>query len=154
MFSTKVSWGYDLINFLGIPLSSYDTTYRQRRGDLIVADALARGGFAAGVGTVGLSSDAAPLTYIHSTQSLPISNPNKGLSYAAPSGTSRQASTLIETTEHVMTIKSVVLNGNIANSNYSYVCPAGNLVFDNGQEFTKDNLHKLLIAYWQVTWGP
>jgi hypothetical protein len=32
--------------------------------------------------------------------------------------------------------------------------PGGNLVFDDGQEFTKDGLHKLLIAYFQITWGP
>jgi hypothetical protein len=53
-----------------------------------------------------------------------------------------------------MTIKSVILNGNLENATSSDSCPTVNLVFDNGQEFTKDSLHKLLIAYWQVTWGP
>jgi len=153
MFSTFAGGGfYGGPNYFGIVLNSIDPTYRQRRGDLVVVDTLARGSYTAGVGEVGFSSDAAPLTYIHTTQVFPTNNPNKGLSYDPPSGRSRRASVLLQTTEHVITIKSVILNGNL-NSN-PFTCPTGNLVFDAGQEFTKDNLHKLLIAYWNINWGP
>jgi len=58
------------------------------------------------------------------------------------------------TTEHVITIRSVILNGNLQTSDHTRTSPTINLVFDAGQEFAKDNLHRLLIAYWQVTWGP
>jgi hypothetical protein len=145
---------YAGINYFGITLSSFNSAYRQRRGDLIVVDALARGGSTGGVGTVGFSSNAAPLTYIHTQEIFTTNNPNKGLSYEPPSGRSRRASVLLQTTEHVITIKSVILNGNLRTDSPSRSSPTGNLVFDSGQEFAKDNLHKLLIAYWQVTWGP
>jgi len=139
--------------YFGINLSG-DLGYRQRRGDLFIAETLARGALVGGAGAVGLASTAAPLVYIHSTYAMETTSPNKTLSYSAPSGRSRQASVLLGTSEHVMTIKSVILNSNMANNDNRYTSPGGNLVFDNGQEFAKDNLHKLLIAYWQVTWGP
>jgi hypothetical protein len=154
MFSTRGSSGFFSVDYFGIPLSSSDSTYRQRRGDLIVVDALARGGSTGGVGTVGFSNSAAPLTYIHTTDIFTTNSPNKSLSYDPPSGRSRRASVLLQTTEQVITIKSVILNGNLYTSNIDRSSPTVNLVFDSGQEFAKDNLHKLLIAYWQVTWGP
>ncbi len=155
MFSTNGgSSSWFSVNYFGIALSSLDSAYRQRRGDLVVADALARGGSIGGVGAVGLSSDAAPLTYLHTTEIFITNNPNKGLSYDPPLGRSRRASILLQTTEHVITIKSVVLNGNLYTNETEVTSPTGNLVFDDGQEFAKDNLHKLLIAYWQITWGP
>ena len=52
-----------------------------------------------------------------------------------------------------MTIKSVVLNSAFALNEF-FNTPAINLVFDDGQEFTKNSLHKLFIGYWQITWGP
>jgi hypothetical protein len=150
MFSTNGGSNFwATVNYFGIALSSFNSTYRQRRGDLVVADALARG-----VGSVGFSSNAAPLTYIHSSETFSTNSPNKALSYDPPSGRSRRASVLLEVSEHVITIKSVILNGNLYTSINSLSCPTINLVFDSGQEFAKDNLHKLLIAYWQVTWGP
>jgi len=151
MFSTyDPPFAYDNVNYYGIFLSSWDSAYRQRRGDLVVADVLAQGGYVGGVGTVGLSIHGAPLTYIHSTQSF-TANTVKGLSYDPPLGRSRRASVLLGTTEHVGTIKSVVLSGHLTGVIFT---PTGNLVFNNGQEFAKDNRHKLLIAYWQITWGP
>jgi hypothetical protein len=153
MFSTLQS-GHFTVNYFGIPLSSSDSTYRQRRGDLLVVDALARGGYTGGLGTVGFSSNAAPLTYIHTNEIFGTNPNNKGLWYDPPSGRSRRASVLLQTTEQVITIKSVVLNGNLYTDSASRTSPTINLVFDNGQEFAKDNLHKLLIAYWQVTWEP
>ncbi|MFC6919735.1 hypothetical protein [Meiothermus taiwanensis] len=155
MFSTLDSLNtHPNVNYFGILLSSANSTYRQRRGDIVVVDALARGGSIAGVGSVGFSSNAAPLTYIHTTNKFTTNSPNKALSYSSPSGSSRQASVLLQTTEHVITIKSVILNGNLYTNSSAEACPTINLVFDNGQEFTKDNLHKLLIAYWQITWQP
>jgi hypothetical protein len=139
----------DLLNYFGVGI--YNS---QRNGDLLVTDALARGSSYGGVGTVGFFNDAVPLTYIHGTSNVFTSYPNIFVSYSSPSGRSRQASVLVQTTQHVMTIKSVILNGNAKTSESYATCPTGNLVFDNGQEFAKDNLHKLLIAYWQVTWGP
>ncbi len=127
----------------------------QRGGDLVVTDILARGTRVGNGGTVWFSSQAAPLTYIHSGSGFPANNPKKALSYDAPVGRSRTASVLVLAQEHVITIKSVVLDGYIATgSGYSTIFPTGNLVFDDGQEFTKDNLHKLFVGYWQVTWGP
>jgi hypothetical protein len=124
----------------------------ERGGDLLVASALARGTRYAnsGAGTAKVHNAAAPLTYIHSTSSL-SGGTGKDLSYSSPSGRSRTASILLQTTEGNMTIKSVFLDGSIGTISST---PTGNLVFDNGQEFTKDNLHKLLIAYWQITWEP
>jgi hypothetical protein len=151
MFSTyDPPFAYDNVNYYGIFLSSWDSAYRQRRGDLVVADVLAQGGYAGGVGTVGISIYGAPLTYIHNEQ-LFTAGTRKNLLYDPPSGRSRKASIRLETTEHVATIKSVVLSGHLTGRDFT---PTGNLVFDNGQEFTKDNRHKLFIAYWQVTWGP
>jgi hypothetical protein len=128
----------------------------QRGGDLIVADVLARGtrafGSSGGVGTVAFSNQAAPLTYILSGHSFPTTFAGKPLSYNAPVGRSRKASALLEASENATTIRSVILNGNLYSS--GTVLPTGNLVFDNGQEFTKDNLHRLFVGYWQVTWGP
>lgn len=155
MFGTSDPYNsWSGVDYFGILLSSFDSAYRQRRGDLVVVDALARGGYTGGVGAVGFSSNAAPLTYVHTTEIFPTNSNNKGLSYNPPSGRSRQASVLLQTTEQVITIKSVILNGNLYTNHYGRSSPTGNLVFDSGQEFAKDNLHKLLIAYWQVTWGP
>jgi len=145
---------YFTVNYFGISLSSSDSTYRQRRGDLLVADALARGGYTGGLGAVGFSSNAAPLAYIHTIEISTTNNPNKGLSYEPASGRSRRASVLLQTTEHVITIRSVILNGNLYTNSHTRTSPTANLVFNAGQEFAKDNLHKLLIAYWQVNWGP
>jgi hypothetical protein len=128
----------------------------QRGGDLVVASVLASGsmanGSSGGVGTVAFSNQAAPLAYILSGSSFATTLAGKVLSYNAPVGRSRQASVLLQANENATTIKSVILNGNLYSS--GTVLPTGNLVFDDGQEFTKDNLHKLLIAYWQITWGP
>lgn len=39
-------------------------------------------------------------------------------------------------------------------ANLSAVGLVGAFVLDTGQEFTKDNLHKLTIGEWTLTWGP
>jgi hypothetical protein len=129
------------------------TSTQDRMGDLLVAEVLAQGSHIGYIGYMFPSSNAAPLQYIHSTNDLSgASSPYiKSLTFAAPSGRSRQASVLLQTNEFVMTIKSVSLR--VGFRQYAYV-PTVNLVFDAGQEFDKDNLHKLLIAYWQITWGP
>jgi len=137
----------------GIQLPTSD---QSRMGDLLVAEALAQGshfGNSNNIGQLFLSSNAAPLQYIHSTFILGgVSNPFvKALTFATPSGRSRQASVLLQTNEFVMTIRSVLLQASSRTFGYT---PTVNLVFDSGQEFTKDNLHKLLIAYWQITWEP
>ena len=151
MFSTHDSSfnGYFGVDYFGIVLNSFDGTFRQRRGDLIVADALARGTTFQGAGMVVVSSSALPLNYIHTTEF--ATGAVKSLNFAAASGRSRQASVLFNTNEAVMTIRSVAISANIRTTNPH--SPTANLVFDNGQEFTKDNRHKLLIAYWQITWG-
>jgi len=151
MFSTYYGIGYERVDYFGIPLDSQDSSYRQRRGDLVVVDAMVRANPGA-TGGAGLSEEAAPLTYIHTTEAL-SAELTKPLSYSPPYGRSRTASVLWETSEALMTIKSVTLNGNLFSAG-TYHCPTANLVFDDGQEFAKDNLHKLLIAYWQVIWGP
>jgi len=150
-FSTRAALGYNTQNYYGISLNSSDGTFAQRRGDLIVVDRLM---MAHHNGNVGLSPNAAPLNYIHGVEVF-ITNPdNKSLSYEPPVGRSRRASIQIAATEHVITIKSVILNGHLTSSFHERTCPTGNLVFDDGQEFAKDSLHKLFIGYWQVTWGP
>jgi len=124
-----------------------------RMGDLLVAEVLAQGRGFGYIGDVLPSSSAAPLQYIHSTNNVggTASPTYKPLTFGEPSGRSRQASVLLESGEFLMTIKSVVLR---ASGIINYYPPTVNLVFDDGQEFTKDNMHKLLIAYWQITWGP
>lgn len=137
------------INHDGIQIPS---STRGRTGDLLVAEVLAQGSNIGSIGDMVPSSSAAPLQYIHSTTDLVgLASPYyKSLTFATPSGRSRQASVLLQTSEFVMTMKSVVLRAGAASNLY---VPTVNLVFDNGQELTKDNLHKLLIAYWQITWG-
>jgi hypothetical protein len=132
------------------------TSTQNRLGDLLVAEALAQGshfGNSINIGQLVPLSNAAPLQYIHSITDLGgSSDPRiKALTFGAPSGRSRQVSALLQTNEFIMTIKSVLLR---ASSRQFVYTPTVNLVFDAGQEFTKDNLHKLLIAYWQITWGP
>jgi len=128
----------------------------QRGGDLVVASTLAEGSRAyepgGGVGTVAFSDQAAPLTYIHEGFIPDTTLAGKVLSYNDPVGRSRQASVLLQADENATTIKSVILNGNLYSA--GTVLPTGNMVFDDGQEFTKDDLHKLFVGYWQVTWGP
>ena len=131
-------------------------TFQERIGDLLVAAALAQGAHLGNSGTIGqvvLSSNAAPLQYIHSVSNLSgLSSPfYKSLTFGTLSGRSRQASVLLQTNEFVMTIISDVLRAALRTNMYT---PTVNLVFDAGQEFTKDNSHKLLIAHWQITWGP
>jgi hypothetical protein len=124
----------------------------ERGGDLLIASTLARGSIWAnsGAGTAKVHDIAVPLTYIHSTSSV-TGGVRKDLSYTPASGRSRTASILLQTTEGNMTIKSVFLDGSIGTFGNT---PTANLVFDDGQEFTKDNLHRLFIGYWQITWGP
>jgi len=125
-----------------------------RGGDLIIVDVLAQAGTEGGVGQAGVSAYAAPLTYIHTTDYMNVADPKKYLSYNAPVGRSRTASLLFQSGEALVKIRSVILNANMGSASDPRITPGGNLVFDAGQEFTKDNLHKLLIANWQVTWGP
>jgi hypothetical protein len=139
------------VTYSNISLNS--STEPERKGDLLVVDAMARGDFLNGVGRVGLFTTATPLTYIHST-SRQTANFTKTPTFDSPVGRSRRMSLLLDPSEAIMTIKSVSINGNASTGINTYFCPTLNLVFDDGQEFTKDNLHKLLIAYWQITWGP
>jgi hypothetical protein len=134
-------------------LLSDDLAYQARRGDLLVVDRLTRGATTGNrLGHVAVTRDAAPLTYIHPLDNLTTER-SKALSYEAPVGRSRRASVLFQPTEANITIKSVVLNSSFALASIANT-PAINLVFDDGQEFTKDSLHKLFIGYWQITWGP
>jgi len=139
--------------YFGVNISP-DFSYAARRGDLIIADVFVRAGTRGGVGTAGVSDSAAPLTYTHSTTRVTTANPNKALSYSAPVGRSRTASILFQNNEANITIKSVILNSNMSTALSTDTGPGGNLVFDDGQEFAKDSLHKLFIGYWQITWGP
>ena len=84
---------------------------------------------------------ALPLEYIHSHSGGTIVS--RGFTYEAVVGRTRRATALYDTDAANMTIKSVSIRGR-----------APNVVLNDGQEFVKDNLHKLLIAYWEVTWGP
>jgi len=151
MFSTRSGGSAGNVNYYGIVLNSSNEAFRQRRGDIILVDKLVS---ANADGYVGLSPNAAPLTYIHSTEIFFTNPENKQLSYGPVVGRSRRASIQINASEHIITIKSVVLNGNVSYPWWDRTCPTGNLVFDDGQELAKDNLHKLFIGYWQVTWGP
>jgi len=150
MFSTRDSSfnAYFTANYFGIPLNSFNGAFRQRRGDLIVADAPARGTRFQGAGMVVVSSSALPLNYIHTTE---FATGAVKSHFAAASGRSRQASVLFNTNEAVMTIRSVAISANTRTTNPH--SPTANLVFDNGQEFSKDNQHRLSVANWQITWG-
>ncbi len=148
---TGIYYVDSLTTYEGIYLSS-DSAYRTRRGDLLVVDRLTWGATSGRLGHVAVARVAAPLTYIHSLDRL-VTEPSKALSYEAPVGRSRRASVLFQPTEANITIKSVILNSAFVLNN-TITGPAVNLVFDNGQEFTKDSLHRLFIGYWQITWGP
>ncbi len=156
MFSTRHGINPYAKYYYGIYLAS-GADVRQRRGDLLVADTLARGlGYNTdfGLGMAVVSTQAAPLTYIHSVEHIGDTSTGAWLTYEPPSGRSRRASAMLGAADHRATVKSVILSANLSSIASSYGSPAANLVFDNGQEFTKDDLHKLLIAYWQITWGP
>lgn len=126
---------------------------QQTGGDLLVASVFARGGRLANTPDAFVSSNAVPLTYLHSTNSPGgVGSPFfKTLNYSSPSGRSRSASVLALNTEWVLTFRSVCLAASVATGNNT---PTVNLVLDSGQEFAKDNLNKLLIGNWVLTWGP
>jgi hypothetical protein len=132
------------ITYAGIGFPSGTT-----RGDLFICEGLARGTHVGSVGRAFATPNAAPLTYSHTVANVGSPTAFRSLSFNSASGRSRSASVLLGTSDWVITIRSVVLAGAVTGDT-----PTINLVFDSGQEFTKDNLHKLLIAYWQVTWGP
>ena len=121
----------------------------QTMGDLLICENLARGANVTSLGQAFATPNAAPLTYLHSVYNVGSPTPFKSLSFNPASGRSRSSSVLLGVSDWNITIRSVVLAGGISGSP-----PTINLVFDNGQEFTKDNLHRLLIAYWQITWRP
>ncbi len=99
---------------------------------------------------IAASSDTAPLTYGHTSSYIsPIDPGHLGLTYGSVSGRSRQGWFEASTAQMNGTIKSVVLG---VNNNFDLATPTINLVFDSGQEFTKANTHKLLIANYQITW--
>ncbi len=132
------------------------STYIATTGDLFVAETLARGsviGSPTGFGVVVTSPDAMPLTYTHGSNNVTnrILPSSKTPTFAAAVGRSRQSNVLALSSEWNGTIKSVVLS---AGNDHNALPPTVNLVFDTGQEITKDNLHKLLIANWKLTWGP
>lgn len=130
----------------------YSTGGYAQMGDLIVCDSFAKSA-SSSVSNVIASSEAAPLTYTHTIDGMSrVGSPtSKTLTFASAVGRSRQASVLATSSDWNMTIKSVMLRGSDASNTYT---PTVNLVFDTGQEITKDNLHKLLIANWKLTWGP
>ncbi|MCX7784141.1 MAG: hypothetical protein N2318_10935 [Meiothermus sp.] len=124
-------------------------------GDLQAAHCLIKGANGDGSGYnslrfhIGAATGTAPTTYGHATSSF---SPHLGLgslTHAAPSGRSRQSSFLADTATFNGSIKSVCLSCNNA---FNTLTPTINLVFDSGQEFTKANTHKLLIANYQITW--
>lgn len=99
---------------------------------------------------IAASVDPAPLTYGHTSSSItPINVGHFGLTFGSVSGRTRQGSFEATTAQMNGTIKSVVLG---VNNHSNTATPTINLVFDSGQEFTKANTHKLLIANYQITW--
>ena len=121
-----------------------------RGGDLMVCEAHARGVLiGTNGGFIAPSSNAAPLDYLHTMNNIGgLASPDyKSPSFQAVVGRSRRSSILANPNEFNMTIRSVVIAS-------AEAVPTVNLVFDSGQEFTKDNLHKLFIGYWEIVWGP
>lgn len=144
--------GFITIDHGGIAFNSFSEG--DRRGDLLALSVFAAGSRLGYTPDLFLSSNAAPLTYLHTTAMLGgNAAPNfKQLSYLPPSGRSRSAYVLVANTEWVFTFRSICLRATTSNSHY--YTPTINLVLDFGQEFTKDNLNKLLIGNWVLTWGP
>jgi hypothetical protein len=125
-----------------------------RGADLLIAESLATATRFGGLTSdYYASADAAPLTYLISNcgnfyvggDTFPYRKP---ITFENAVGRSRRASVLVLNTEFNQVHRSAVL----ATGQYS--SPGAHLVFDPGQEFTKDNLHKLFIGYWNITWGP
>ena len=123
----------------------------QIMGDMFILENFVRGTYVIGLGKTFATSNVAPLTYLHSVDNIGSATAQfLPLSFESASGRSRRASVLVGTSDWLTTIRSVC----IAGAPDGQATPTVNLVFDSGQQFAKDNLHKLLIAYWQVTWGP
>ncbi|WP_244363297.1 hypothetical protein [Thermus brockianus] len=123
-------------------------------GDMFAAECLAKGGDLSSGWTQGrleAAYDDAAVSTNYGTNSDFLHNGTKGLTYLAASGRSRSANILLSSNEWNGTIKSVVLSA--GRDSYNAV-PTVYLVFDAGQEITKDNLHKLFIGNWVLTWGP
>ena len=139
--------------YAGIYLTN-SSGYNRRRGDLLVLDAFARAAThtGLGLGMVGIVTEAVPLEYDYGFFPVYSDSFAKRLSYEGPVGRSRRASVLLAASDYPITIKSVFVSGYVDRA--VDLVPTCNLVFDDGQEFAKDNLHKLLIAYWQIIWGP
>lgn len=121
-----------------------------RFGDLLASDAFIKGSNTDGNLRIAASSATAPLVYDHSTSTITILGSGSGsLAFAAPASRFRTASFLADTGVMNGTIKSVILSTNIDSTTF---CPTINLVFDAGQEFTKANTHRLLIANYRINW--
>lgn len=118
--------------------------YSAQGGDLAAADLASRadGNYL----KIRFLSYASPLTYLHGSTFSPGLSP----AYGSPVGRSRRWSVLLNTGDYNISIVSVTLGPGLIN-NYGQTV---NLVFDSGQEITKDNLHKLFVGYWTLTWGP
>ncbi len=145
---------FSSVTYEGIPLVNSEP-YNRRRGSLLLLDAFVRAIRSAdvGLGKVGILTEAVPLTYEYVPDRGYSDSFAKRLSYEAPVGRSRRASVLLEASDYPISIKSVFLSGFVDGPSVNLI-PTCNLVFDNGQEFAKDNMHKLFIGYWQVIWGP
>ena len=117
-----------------------------RLGDLYVSEAFARGTILPGdagrhaIGPQRISMDYLNFSGNHSGSYFKVP------SFATPVGRSRKASVLYGTSEYVNRVASVALA-----SSFAFTI---RLVLDSGQEFDKDNLHKLFIGDWEIVWGP
>jgi hypothetical protein len=134
-------------SYAGIYVSS-----GQIMGDMFLLENFVRGTYVIGLGRVFATPNAAPLTYLHSVDNIgSATTPFLDLSFESPLGRSRRASVLVGASDWLTTIRSVCIAGGRSGAEHT---PTINLVFDSGQQFTKDNQHKLFVGYWQITWGP
>lgn len=143
-------------NFAGI---NWDTG---PRGGILLAHMFANGttsipGIEAGTNIyryVSPSNQALPLTWNPNVNAISGTTPpyRKYPTDGEASNRQRQSSIIFNANEFNQVIRSVSMTTHSESA--AAGAPTLNLVLDDGQEITKENTHKLLIAFWQITWGP
>jgi hypothetical protein len=126
-----------------------DPPYSSDFGDIDILDGFARQNAFNNYGhVIHIVSGTNPSSYYNTTTAF-TNNLYKSIAYQSYVANSRQRKSqpvLWDSGEANTTIYGIGLG--------FYWYPSPLLIFDSGQEFTKDNLHKLQIDQWTLTWGP
>jgi hypothetical protein len=130
------------------PQTNYPPYYSDF-GDIDILDGFAhQDAFNNNGHVIHIYSGTDPSTYYNNTTAF-TNNPYKAIAYQSYVANSRQRKSqpvVWAPSEANTTIYGIGLG--------FYWYPSPLLIFDSGQEFTKNNLYKLQFDQWTLTWGP